>query len=71
MNRYSSNKKFIVTIKNKWSNQSRTIVLSSDKDIRELHKYAYYKHTNNLEDIISIQNTGKKNLFTLRSGFRK
>lgn len=71
MNRYTSKKKYILTIKNKWSNESRTIMLTSDKDVRELHKFAYYRHTNNLEDIVSIQAPNKKTLFTLRSGFKK
>jgi len=64
-------KKLVVTIKNKWTNSSRFVVLNNFTDIQQAHKFAYYKHTNNLEDIVSISDKYKNTYFTLKGGFRK
>lgn len=64
-------KKLVVTIKNKWTNSSRIVMLKNFTDIQKAHKYAYYNHTSNLEDIVSISDQYKNNLFTLKGGFRR
>lgn len=61
--------KIFFNIKNKWTNSTRTVTMSNCEDIREAHKYAYYKHTSNLEDIVSITDSRKKPLFCLYRGF--
>lgn len=63
-------KKFIVTIKNKWTNSTRIVTVSKYENAQLVHKYAYYNHTNNLEDIVSIVDNRKNTVFTLRGGFR-
>lgn len=64
-------KKLVVNIKNKWTNSSRVVMLKNFADIQQAHKYAYYRHTNNLEDIVSITDQYKNSLFTLKGGFRR
>ena len=64
-------KKYIVTIKNKWTNSSRVVMIKSADDVQRAHKYAYYNHTNNLEEIVSMTDSRKNTVFTLRGGFRR
>lgn len=64
-------KKLVVTIKNKWTNSSRIVMLNKFTDIQTAHKFAYYNHTSNLEDIECIEDQYKNKLFTLKGGFRR
>lgn len=66
-----SRKKYLVTIKNKWTNSSRIVMINSTDDVQHAHKYAYYRHTNNLEEIVSMTDHRKHTVFTLRGGFRR
>lgn len=67
---YTYNKLYF-TIKNKWSNTQRVVTMSNVEDVRLAHKYVYYKHTTNMEDIVSIHDRSRKNVFTLKGGFRR
>ena len=71
MRRNQSPKKFVITIKNKWTNSSRFITLNKFADVQLAHKFAYYKHTNNLEEIVSITDSSRNKLFTFKGGFRR
>lgn len=71
MNPTYNKKKYIVTIKNKWTNSSRVVMINSTDDVQKAHKYAYYNHTNNLEEIVSMADHRKNLLFTLRGGFKR
>jgi hypothetical protein len=64
-------KKLVVTIKNKWTNSSRVVTLNKFADVQLAHKHAYYMYTTNLEDIVSITDSYKNKLFTLKTGFRR
>ncbi len=69
---HNNGNRYIVTIKNKWTNSSRAVALTDrDGNAQQLHKYAYYNHTSNLEDIVCITDHRKRTVFTLRGGFRK
>lgn len=63
--------KYLITIKNKWTNSTRVVTVNHTENVQQVHKYAYYKHTTNLEDITSIVDYRKENVFTLRGGFRR
>ena len=63
--------KFVITIKNKWTNSSIVVTISKFNDVRVAQKYAYYNHTSNLEDIVCITDQRKDTVFTLRGGFRR
>ena len=71
MRRYTSPRKFVVTIKNKWTNSSRVVTVSKFSDVQLAHKFAYYNYTTNLEDIISISDQHKNVYFTIKSGFKR
>jgi len=71
MTDYTNGTKFVVTVKNKWTNSERRVIVSKYNDAQLAHKYAYYQHTSNLEDIVSIVNPRKQTVFTLRGGFRR
>lgn len=62
-------RKLLLTIKNKWTNSSRVVALNNFSDVQLAHKYAYYKYTTNLEDIVSITDSSQNRLFSLKSGF--
>lgn len=71
MTDYNNGTKFVVTIKNKWTNSERRVIVSKYRDVQSAHKFAYYNYTNNLEDITSIVDPRKNVVFTLRGGFRR
>lgn len=71
MTMYNNSTKYLITIKNKWTNSERRLTVSKINDVQLAHKYAYYNHTSNLEDIVSIVDNRKNTVFTLRGGFRK
>lgn len=71
MSKYTAPRKFVVTIKNKWTNSSRIVSVSKFSDVQLAHKFAYYKHTNNLEDIVSITDQHKNIYFTIKAGFKR
>lgn len=66
-----SPRKLVVTIKNKWTNSSKIVTINKFSDVRLAHKFAYYKFTTNLEEIVSITDQYSNKLFTFKSGFRR
>lgn len=64
-------RKLLITIKNKWTNSKRVVALDNFSDVQLAHKYAYYKYTSNLEDIVMITDSSNYKLFTLKYGFNK
>lgn len=77
MNRYSNyknhnnnTKTFIVSIKNKWTNSTKTVKVSKFADQREAHKFAYYKYTNNLEEIMEMTDRSGRKVFSYKHGFK-
>lgn len=69
MKRKNNPRKLLVTIKNKWTNSTRIVALNNFSDVQLAHKYAYYKFTTNLEDIVKITDNSNNRLFSLKSGF--
>lgn len=64
-------RKLLITIKNKWTNNKRVVALDNFSDVQSAHKYAYYKYTSNLEDIVLITDNKNQKLFTLKTGFSR
>jgi hypothetical protein len=71
MRRYVSPRRFVVTIKNKWTNSSRVVSVSKFSDVQLAHKFAYYNYTNNLEDIVLITDQHKNIHFSIKAGFKR
>ena len=71
MNKYNQpTKTYIVKIKNKWTNSSKTVKVSKFNDPRLAHKYAYYTFTTNLEEITEMVDRSGRKVFSYKHGFK-
>lgn len=62
--------KYLIKIKNKWTNSTKSVKVSRFSDPREAHKFAYYNYTTNLEEITEMVDPRGRKVFNVRHGFR-
>lgn len=61
--------KYYALIKDKWLNETKSVVVASDQGPQEAHKYLYYNHTTNMQDIVRIKDRTGNTVYTLQKGF--
>jgi hypothetical protein len=69
MKRRFSRSKYYALIKDKWLNETKTVAVTTCEGIYEAHKYVYYNHTTNLQDIVRMKDRHGNTVYTLQRGF--